>query len=77
MTAIPRAAARNCSGCWKARAYGSYRGNRMKQAMIAVAVAAVYLILSLLTDGWAWTWIIWIFYGIYRITDMVKKSNDE
>ena len=49
----------------------------MKQTMIAVAVAAAYLILSLLTDGWAWTWIIWIIYGIYRITDAVKKSNDE
>ena len=49
----------------------------MKQTFIAVAAAAVYLIISLLTDGWAWTWIIWIFYGIYRITDMVKKSNDE
>ena len=49
----------------------------MKQVLIAVAVAAVYLILSLLTDGWAWTWIIWIIYGIYRITDAVKKSNDE
>ena len=49
----------------------------MKQAMIAAAVAAVYLIVSLLTDGWAWTWLICVFYGIYRITDMVKKSNDE
>ena len=48
----------------------------MKQAMIAVAVAAMYLILSLLTDGWAWTWIIWIFYGIYRLSDMIKKSNE-
>ena len=48
----------------------------MKQAMIAVAVAAVYLILSLLTDGWAWTWIIWIFYGIYRLSDMIKNSNE-
>ena len=48
----------------------------MKQTLIAVAVAAVYLILSLLTDGWAWTWLIWIFYGIYRIADMVKKSNN-
>lgn len=53
------------------------KGTYMKHAMIAAAVAAVYLIISLLTDGWAWTWIIWIFYGIYRITDMVKKSNDE
>ncbi|MBQ9906301.1 MAG: hypothetical protein IJM46_05995 [Oscillospiraceae bacterium] len=49
----------------------------MKQVLIAVAVAAVYLILSLLTDGWAWTWIIWMIYGIYRIADAVKKSNDE
>ena len=49
----------------------------MKQVLIAVAVAAVYLILSLLTDGWTWTWIIWMIYGIYRIADAVKKSNDE
>ena len=49
----------------------------MKQTIIAVAVAALYLILSLLTDGWAWTWIIWIFYGIYLISYLVKKSNEE
>ena len=49
----------------------------MKQVFLAVAVAAVYLVLSLLTDGWAWTWIIWIVYGIYRIADMIKKANDE
>lgn len=48
----------------------------MKQTMIAVAVAAVYLILSLLTDGWAWTWLIWVFYGIYRLADLIKKSNE-
>lgn len=49
----------------------------MKQVFLAAAVAALYLILSLLTDGWAWTWIIWIIYGIYRIADAVKKSNEE
>ena len=49
----------------------------MKQVLIAAAVAAGYLILSLLTDGWAWTWLLWIFYGIYRLSDMIRKSNDE
>lgn len=49
----------------------------VKQTLIAVLTAIIYLVLSLLTDGWAWTWLIWIAYGIYRIADMVKQSNDE
>ena len=49
----------------------------VKQILIAVLTAIIYLGVSLLTDGWAWTWLIWVGYGIYRITDMIKKSNDE
>lgn len=48
-----------------------------KQIFIAVLTALIYLGLSLLTDGWAWTWLIWIAYGIFRIADTIKKSNDE
>jgi len=37
-----------------------------KHWLIALAVAIVYLALSLLLDGWAWTWLLWVAYAAYR-----------
>ena len=41
----------------------------MKQMMIAVSVAILYLAVSFLTHAWAWTWLIWVGYAIYRYFD--------
>ena len=47
----------------------------MKQWFIAAAVAAAYLLFSVFTGLWAISWIIWIFYGIYRIADYIKSQQ--
>ena len=33
---------------------------------IALAVAAVYLSVSILFDSWAYSWLIWVAYAVYR-----------
>ena len=48
----------------------------MKHWGIAVLTAVIYLAVSLLLDGWAWTWLIWLAYGVYRITDIIKHADD-
>ena len=40
----------------------------MKQRLTILALIAVYLILSIVTRGWAWTWIIWVIYAVYQST---------
>ena len=34
--------------------------------IIAIAVAIIYLTVSILFDLWAFSWIIWVAYAIYR-----------
>ncbi|MFR4458201.1 MAG: WxxxWxxW domain-containing protein [Mediterraneibacter gnavus] len=34
--------------------------------IIAIAVAIIYLTISILFDLWAFSWIIWVAYAIYR-----------
>ena len=41
-------------------------GTAMKERIIIILVIAAYLALSFLTNGWAWTWILWVVYAIYR-----------
>lgn len=38
----------------------------MKERIIIVLMIVAYLVLSILTNGWAWTWIMWVAYAIYR-----------
>ena len=38
----------------------------MKERIIIILVIVAYLALSFLTNGWAWTWIIWVAYAVYR-----------
>ena len=45
----------------------------MKQWIIAICVAIVYLIISFLLDLWAYSWVIWAIYGLYRLLD--NKTN--
>ena len=50
----------------------------MKQLIIALLVAALYLGVSFLTHAWAWTWLIWVGYAIYRyFDDRADKRADE
>ena len=35
--------------------------------IIAFVVAAIYLTVSLITQKWEYTWIIWLIYCVYRI----------
>lgn len=41
--------------------------NRIMNWIIAFVVAAIYLIVSLITQKWEYTWIIWLVYCVYRI----------
>ena len=36
---------------------------------LALTVAVVYLAVSLLLDAWAYSWLIWVAYAVYRWTE--------
>ena len=46
---------------------------KKKNWIIAIAVAIVYLTISILFDLWFFSWIIWVAYAIYRF--IVKQIN--
>ncbi len=37
-----------------------------KHWIIGLCVAALYVGVSVLFHGWAWTWVIWVAYAAYR-----------
>lgn len=39
---------------------------KKKNGIIAIIVAIVYVIVSMVFDLWAYSWIIWIAYALYR-----------
>ncbi len=39
---------------------------KKKNWIIAIAVASVYLTISIFFDLWSLSWIIWVAYAIYR-----------
>ena len=39
--------------------------------IIAVVVALLYIIISLISQKWEYTWIIWIVYCVYRIVETI------
>ncbi len=47
----------------------------MKQWLIVILTAFLYIAVSLLTDGWSWTWLIWFLYGGYRLYDMIRHQD--
>ena len=47
----------------------------MKHWTIAMAVTAFYLLFSVFTGLWAVSWIIWVFYAVYRIADYFKSHQ--
>ena len=34
--------------------------------VLSLCVAVFYVVISLVTHGWAWTWLIWVCYAAYR-----------
>lgn len=40
--------------------------NKRTNWIIAIVVAAVYLSVSIIFNAWAYTWVIWVAYAIYR-----------
>lgn len=47
----------------------------MKQWYIAIAVAIIYLSVSLIFKAWSWSWIIWISYAVYRFLEDRKSCR--
>ena len=44
--------------------------------IVAITVALIYIIVSLITMKWEITWIIWVVYCVYRIsTEFVFKKR--
>jgi len=39
---------------------------KMMNWIIAVIVAIVYLTVSIIFNSWAYSWLIWVVYAIYR-----------
>jgi len=48
----------------------------MKKLMVTAAVAAAYLLISLVTGLWALTWIIWVFYGIWMLVQLFRDGEE-
>lgn len=40
--------------------------NKIKNWIIAIIVAVVYLTISIAFNAWAYSWLIWVIYAIYR-----------
>ena len=45
--------------------------------IIAITVALLYITISLITQKWEYTWVIWLIYCLYRITTefFVKRKH--
>lgn len=39
--------------------------------VIAIVIAALYVVISLISQKWEYTWIIWVIYCIYRIVETI------
>ena len=51
---------------WKMRKWSIVEKTKKKNWIIAIIVAIFYLAVSILFDLWAYSWIIWIAYALYR-----------
>ena len=51
---------------WKVRRWSIVEKTKKKNWIIAIIVAIFYLAVSILFDLWAYSWIIWIAYALYR-----------
>ena len=41
----------------------------MRNWIIAITVAVIYLIVSIVFNAWAYSWLIWVAYAIYRLIE--------
>jgi hypothetical protein len=39
---------------------------KMKNWIIAITVAAIYLAVSIAFNAWSYSWLIWVAYALYR-----------
>ena len=39
---------------------------KMRNWIIAIIVAVIYLTVSIIFNAWAYSWLIWVAYAIYR-----------
>ena len=44
--------------------------------IVAIAVAAVYLAVSILSGAWAYSWVIWVAYAIYRFAGLRDATGE-
>ncbi len=44
------------------------RKTRIHNWIVAITVAILYIVISLITQKWEYTWIIWVAYCFYRIS---------
>ena len=51
---------------WKMRRWSIVEKTKKKNWIIPIIVAIFYLAVSILFDLWAYSWIIWIAYALYR-----------
>ena len=42
--------------------------NKIKNWIIAIIVAVVYLTISIVFNAWSYSWFIWVIYAIYRLS---------
>ena len=42
---------------------------KMRNWTIAITVAVIYLIASTVFNAWAYSWLIWVAYAIYRLIE--------
>ena len=53
------------------------RKTRIHNWIIAITVAILYIVISLITQKWEYTWIIWVAYCFYRVATeyMIKRQK--
>lgn len=51
------------------------RKKKMMNWIIAITVAVLYLLISMMTQKWEMTWVVWIVYCFYRVfTEYIYKK---
>lgn len=48
----------------------------MRQWIISILVAIIYLLVSFTFNLWAWSWMIWVIYAGYRLLENKMDRNE-
>lgn len=60
----------------KVSTYEIGRKKKITNWIIAITVAVIYLLISIMTQKWEITWVIWIVYYFYRVfTEYIYKNH--